>query len=71
MKITAKDLLDYGIIDRIIKEPLGGAHKDKENIIKNLKENLSEAITRLKSEPIEGILTKRYYKFRKIGQYTE
>lgn len=71
MKITAKDLLDYGIIDRIIKEPLGGAHKDKESIIKTLKENLSESITRLKNEPIDGILTKRYYKFRKIGQYTE
>lgn len=71
MKITAEDLNEFGIIDRIIKEPLGGAHKDLDNMASVLKKHLEESLPRLLKEPIEGLLKKRYYKFRKIGAFTE
>jgi len=71
MKITSKDLLDFEIIDRIIKEPVGGAQADLEKISKVISKNLQESISRLKNEPIDSLLTKRYYKFRKIGEFIE
>lgn len=71
MKITAQDLINFGIIDRIIKEPLGGAHTNVDEMAENIKRNLEESINRLTTEPIEALLTKRYYKFRKIGKVVE
>lgn len=71
MKITAQDLLDFEIIDRVIQEPLGGAHSDKDTMYKVIKSNLEEAIDKLMAETTENLLKKRYYKFRKIGQYQE
>ena len=71
MKITAQDLINFGIIDRIIKEPLGGAHTNVDEMALNIKRNLEESIKRLVRDPIESLLTKRYYKFRKIGKIVE
>lgn len=71
MGITAEDLINFGIIDRIIKEPLGGAHKDLSYMCQNLSKNLSEVLERLLKEPIEALLKKRYYKFRKIGEFED
>ncbi len=71
MKITAQDLINFEIIDRIIKEPLGGAHTNVDEMAASIKRNLEESIIRLTREPIEALLTKRYYKFRKIGKVVE
>ena len=71
MKITAQDLINFGVIDRVIKEPLGGAHTNVDEMAANIKRNLEESITRLIGERIESVLTKRYYKFRKIGKVVE
>ena len=71
MKITARDLMNFGIIDRIIKEPLGGAHMNVGEMALSIKSNLEETINRLIEEPIESLLTKRYIKFRKIGKVIE
>lgn len=71
MKITSKDLLNFEIIDRVIKEPLGGAQADLEKASKAISKNLHESLIRLNSEPIDSLLTKRYYKFRKIGEFIE
>ena len=71
MKITAQDLINFEIIDRIIKEPLGGAHTNVDEMATSIKRNLEESIIRLTREPIEALLTKRYYKFRKIGKVVE
>ena len=68
MKITAQDLINFGIIDRIIKEPLGGAHTNVDEMSLNIKRNLEESIKRLVRESVDSLLTKRYYKFRKIGK---
>lgn len=71
MKITAQDLLDFEIIDRVIQEPLGGAHSDKATMYKVIRNNLEEVMDKLILETTENLLKKRYYKFRKIGQYKE
>lgn len=71
MKITAKDLKGYGIIDKVIKEPLGGAHKDVEKMAASIKEELIEKIGMLRKQSIEELLNKRYDKFRNMGKYVE
>lgn len=71
MKITAKDLKEYGIIDKVIKEPSGGAHKDVEKMAASIKEELVEKIGVLKKQSIEELLDKRYSKFRNMGKYVE
>ncbi len=71
MKITAEHLLQFGIIDRIIKEPSGGAQEDFDSMIYRISVNLSEAIERFEKESIDSLLTKRYYKFRKLGRFIE
>lgn len=71
MKITAQELYNYGIIDKIIKEPIGGAHKNPDEMAQNIKISLQESIKKLINEPIELIVEKRYEKFRKIGKVVE
>lgn len=71
MKITAKDLKEYDIIDKIIKEPSGGAHKDVEKMAASIKEELIEKIGILNKQSIEELLDKRYSKFRSMGKYVE
>lgn len=71
MKITSEHLLKYGIIDRVIKEPNGGAQENFNNMKEKIEANLSEALEKLQNEPINSLLTKRYYKFRKIGEFSE
>lgn len=71
MKITAQDLREFGIIDRIINEPIGGAHKDVTAMANKIKENILEKILKLKDKPIDRLLEDRYNKFRKMGKYIE
>lgn len=71
MKITSKELMEFGIIDRVIKEPEGGAHKDIDLMSKILKRNIEEILHRICNDPIESTIQKRYYKFRKIGEFEE
>ncbi len=71
MKITAKDLKEYGIIDKMLKEPLGGAHKDVEKMAASIKSELIKCFDELKKQPVEELLEKRYNKFRNMGKYIE
>ena len=71
MKITAKDLKEYGIIDKIIKEPSGGAHKDADKMASTIKKELIESFGILKKQSIDELLEKRYDKFRGMGKYIE
>lgn len=71
LKLTAKDLLDLGIIDEIIPEPLGGAHRDPERAAKALKDALKKNLTDLSKFSKERLLSLRYEKFRKIGVFSE
>ncbi len=71
MKITAKDLKEYGIIDRVLKEPNGGAHKDVDKMSALIKKELIESFSMLKKQPLEELVEKRYNKFRAMGKYIE
>jgi acetyl-CoA carboxylase carboxyl transferase subunit alpha len=71
MKIRARDLLELGIIDKIIPEPPGGAHIDPEWTFKSVDKHLSQALKKLESKNIEELLEERYQKFRKIGVFVE
>jgi len=67
MKITAPDLKKFGVIDRIIPEPLGGAHRDHKAAGDALKAALLDALPPLLSLPIPELLERRYRKFREMG----
>lgn len=71
MKLTAQDLLKARVIDDIIKEPTGGAHKDVVFMSKNIKEYLIKSLNELKSLDLTSLLDKRYDKFRNIGEFNE
>lgn len=71
MKITAQDLKEYGIIDKILKEPAGGAQKDVEKMSLTIKEELIENIGILRKRSKEELLEQRYNKFRSIGKFIE
>ncbi|AGF56694.1 acetyl-CoA carboxylase carboxyl transferase subunit alpha [Clostridium saccharoperbutylacetonicum] len=69
MKITAKDLKDFNIIDDIIREPRGGAHKTPSKTAKNIKEVIENAFEELKNREINLLLEDRYKKFRRMGDF--
>jgi acetyl-CoA carboxylase carboxyl transferase subunit alpha len=71
MKIRARDLFAFGIIDEIIPEPPGGAHIDPERAIRAVDEHLSRTLAALKPVPKADLLEARYRKFRKMGIFTE
>ena len=71
MKITAEDLRRFGVCDKIIAEPDGGAAKDISLTAKNVGAWLGETVGRLLKEDFSGLPEKRYQKFRKIGVFTE
>uniref|UniRef100_A0A7C4ELS9 Acetyl-coenzyme A carboxylase carboxyl transferase subunit alpha n=1 Tax=Thermodesulfovibrio aggregans TaxID=86166 RepID=A0A7C4ELS9_9BACT len=69
LKLTAQDLKKFGIIDDIIPEPLGGAHRDPQEMGKRIKNTILETIEELRIFSTEELLQKRYEKFRKIGDF--
>lgn len=70
MKITASDLFDLKIVDRVVKEPLGGAHWDPELMYKTLKAVLIEELDGLLKMKIQNLLDKRLAKLSSYGQFT-
>ena len=71
MKITADDLLRFGICERIIDEPDGGAQSDPSLMAENISDYLSEVIPRLSRSSTDELLKRRYEKFRKVGVFAE
>ncbi len=71
LKLTAKDLLDMGIIDGIIKEPLGGAHRNPQETAENIKFAIKKDLEGLKKIPTSKLVEMRYAKFRSIGIFNE
>lgn len=71
MKLTAEDLLGYGIIDDIVLEPSGGAHKKPEAAADALKQYLVMQLNELEQVPREQLINHRYERFRKFGIWQE
>lgn len=69
LKITAKDLKKLGLIDSIIEEPLGGAHRNPGEAIDNLKTAIVESLDMLTEIPLDTLLDARYEKFRNMGVF--
>ena len=71
LKLTGRDLLRFGVIDEIIPEPLGAAHRDHREAAANLKSFLARSLREIAEIPRDQLLQKRYEKFRKIGVYVD
>jgi acetyl-CoA carboxylase carboxyl transferase subunit alpha len=71
LKLTSNHLLKLGIIDTIIPEPLGGAHRDPHAVAANLEQFLAKTLRDLKKLKVDTLLERRYDKFRAMGQYAE
>ncbi len=71
MRITAPDLLRLGVIDGIVPEPAGGAHRNWEATAANLRGALRDQLWELKSKSPEQLVEERYDKFRRIGDFEE
>jgi acetyl-CoA carboxylase carboxyl transferase subunit alpha len=71
LKLTADDLMRLGVVDEIVPEPEGGAHRDHDTAAANLGGALRRNLQRLTEEPIGQLLKKRYEKFRRLGNFAE
>lgn len=71
MKITAQDLLEMEVIEEIVPEPKGGAHRDYEAVAANIKERLLRHLDELSAMHPDELVEDRYRKFRKIGEFEE
>jgi acetyl-CoA carboxylase carboxyl transferase subunit alpha len=70
LKLTSKDLLRLGLVDRVIEEPLGGAHRDPKGAVERVKQQLLEWLRELQATPLPELLDQRYRKFRRMGTPT-
>ena len=71
LKLTAEDLEGMDIIDGIIKEPLGGAHRDPDQAAKAVKEQILESLNRLKKKSAEKLVESRIDKYANMGEFKE
>ncbi|MFZ4115803.1 MAG: acetyl-CoA carboxylase carboxyltransferase subunit alpha [Chthoniobacterales bacterium] len=71
LKLTAQDLTELKLIDGIIPEPLGGAHRNSAQAATAVKSALLTALEELEKKPLSTLLEERYAKFRKMGVFSE
>jgi acetyl-CoA carboxylase carboxyl transferase subunit alpha len=71
LKLTSRDLRQLGVIDAIVPEPLGGAHRDRHSAAHNLEQYIAKSLRELKRFKIENLLERRYEKFRNLGVIAE
>jgi len=71
LKLNATELLKLGVVDGVIPEPLGGAHRDPGQAARNLQEAVVAALRDLQKTPTDKLLQQRYDKFRAMGRFAE
>jgi acetyl-CoA carboxylase carboxyl transferase subunit alpha len=71
LRFTSKDLLGFGVVDHVVEEPLGGAHRDVHQTAARVKMFLNKTLRDLASRPLETLLDQRYEKFRRMGVFLE
>jgi acetyl-CoA carboxylase carboxyl transferase subunit alpha len=71
LRLTARDLFKFRVIDDIIREPLGGAHRDHREIANTLKAYVLRYLRDLSAVPVAELLEQRYQKFRRIGEFEQ
>jgi acetyl-CoA carboxylase carboxyl transferase subunit alpha len=68
LRLTSSDLLRLGVVDEVVPEPLGGAHREPETMISDLKERLVDALDEMERHGIDGLVDRRYRRLRKLGE---
>jgi acetyl-CoA carboxylase carboxyl transferase subunit alpha len=69
LKLTSGDLHRLGVIDEVVSEPVGGAHRDPRRMAGALKEAVERHLRKLESMDLKELLEKRYEKFRRMGTF--
>ncbi|MBV8363944.1 MAG: acetyl-CoA carboxylase carboxyltransferase subunit alpha [Candidatus Eremiobacteraeota bacterium] len=69
LKLTSEDLRNFGIIDEIVAEPLGGAHREPAAVIASTLKAVSAALDRLSAKAVEQLIDERYAKYRRMGRW--
>ncbi len=71
LKLRSQDLLRLGVIENVIEEPVGGAHRDPPLTASRLKQYLRSQLKELTKIPVEELVVRRYERFRKLGVFEE
>src|SRR5207248_9036513 len=71
LRFTSQDLLGLKVVDHVIPEPLGGAHRDPHQMAMRVKQYLSRSLRELLALSIDELLDARYEKFRRMGVFLE
>ena len=71
MGLTAPRLKELELVDRVVDEPLGGAHRDIEAMASSLKNNLNEVLESLEATPMDKLLEQRYERLMQFGNFAE
>lgn len=71
LKLDSQNLLEFKIVDKLIAEPLGGAHRDYKMTADNIKKIVLDTYKELQAKTIDKLKEERYNKFRVLGQFTE
>jgi acetyl-CoA carboxylase carboxyl transferase subunit alpha len=71
LKLTGDDNLELGIVDAVIPEPIGGAHRDPAGTAALLKDWITAQLKTLKAQPVDQLVEARYQRFRKLGAFQE
>lgn len=71
LRLTSKDLIAFRVVDDVIEEPLGGAHRDHHQMALRLKTYLLKSLRELVGKPVDRLVQRRYEKFRRMGELLE
>jgi len=71
LKFSPKHLQKFGVVDQIIPEPTGGAHRDYDAVAETLKKTIVKSLTKLQKKSVTKLLNDRYARFRKLGEFEE
>jgi len=71
LKLTARDLLELDVVDRIVSEPVGGAHKDPQATLESVRSVLIEELSVLVALPLKTLREQRRQRFRRLGRFQE
>ena len=71
LNLTSRDLTRLGVIDAVVPEPLGGAHRDPHTAGHNLEQFIAKQLRSLRATKLENLLERRYEKFRRLGEYVD
>jgi acetyl-CoA carboxylase carboxyl transferase subunit alpha len=69
--ITANRLKTLGLVDKIVNEPLGGAHRDPQTMMQTLRKSLQDALKQVQEQPLEDLLQARFAKLMEFGKFKE